>query len=119
LFGILFLFPLFYVLFGRIPKHSFFTLPYFSQDTIVEVKVNDSIDMSGFYSLPDFKFINHHNVNFWRQELFKVIKSLFVIELGIVAFGISEVLADVDVLAVQQAKHTFKHGAGCQYCFVG
>ena len=61
MFGILFLFPLFYVLFGRIPKHSFYTLPYFSQDTIVEVKVNDSIDMSGFYSLPDFKFINHHN----------------------------------------------------------
>jgi len=61
LFGILFLFPIFYVLFGRIPKHSFYTLPYFSQDTIVEIKVNDKVDMTGFYTLPDFEFTNHHN----------------------------------------------------------
>lgn len=61
LFGILFLFPIFYVLFGRIPKHSFFTLPYYSQDTIVELKVDEQMDMSRFYSIPDFEFTNHHN----------------------------------------------------------
>lgn len=69
LFGILFLFPLFYILFGRVPKHSFYTLPYYSKDTIVELKVNEGTKMDDFFTLPDFEFTNQYNDTYTLDSL--------------------------------------------------
>lgn len=70
LFGILFLFPIFYIFFGRIPNHSFFTLPYFGENnSVVELKVNEKTNVEEFYSLPDFEFTNHRNEPYTLDSL--------------------------------------------------
>ena len=66
---VLFLFPIMLVVFGLWPDHSFYTLPYYGQDTIVSPEVNEEFDASGFYSLPEFEFTNHRNNAFGSDSL--------------------------------------------------
>lgn len=70
LIGVLFLFPLSWLLFfGVFSEHKFKTLPYYGPKEVLSTTNEAGIPDTSYYQIPDFSFINHNGDVYNRDSL--------------------------------------------------